>query len=161
MEYQDLTAINGRLNYENVNIIRRQIYANAASVESLRGGPHGHMGQTMTPSTYLTVTAAPYNNPPNPGTLPPRPAAVFPQKCEDTKAAHKRALDEYNTSNNFDKAIKQQIMRAIKYLIFLTPIENRITCFSRVTARTMLRYLFNAYGNITPQQIYVNDKMTK
>jgi hypothetical protein len=35
MEYQDLTAINGRPNYDNVNTIRHQIYANAASVDSL------------------------------------------------------------------------------------------------------------------------------
>jgi hypothetical protein len=152
MEYQDLTAINGRPNYENVNTIRRQIYDNAASVDSLRGGPHGHLGQIMTPATYLTVTATPYNNPPNPGPLPP------------TKAAHKIALDEYNTSNNFDKAIKaikQQIVRAIKYPIFLKPIENHITGSSRVTERTMLQYLFNAYSNITPQQIEFNDKMMK
>jgi hypothetical protein len=76
MEYQDLTAINSRPNYENVNKIRRQIYANAASVDSLQGGPHGHLGQIMMPATYLTVTAKPYNNPKNPGPLPPRPAAV-------------------------------------------------------------------------------------
>jgi hypothetical protein len=68
------------------------------------------------------VTSTPSKNPPNPGPLPPRPAAVSPQQWEDTKASHKRALDEYNTSNNFDKAIKQQIIRAIKDPIFLKPI---------------------------------------
>jgi hypothetical protein len=161
MEYQELTAIKGRPNYENVNTVHRQIYANAASVESLRGGPHGHLGQIMTSEKYLTVTATPYNIPPNPGLLPPRPAAVSPQQWEDTKAAHKRALDEYNTSNIFYKAIKQHIVRAIKDAIFLKPLENQITGFSRLTACTMLQYLFNAYGNITPQQIDVNDKMMK
>jgi hypothetical protein len=115
----------------------------------------------MKPATYLTVTATPYNKLPNPGPLPPRPAAVSPQQWEDTKAAQKRALDEYNTSNNFDKAINQQIVRAIKDTIFLKPIENHITGFLRVTARTMLQYLFNAYGNITPQQLDVNDKIMK
>jgi hypothetical protein len=94
----------------------------------------------MTPSTYLTVMASPYNSPPNPGPIPPRPAAVFPQQWDDTKAAHKRASDEYNTSNNIDKGIKQQIVRAIKDPIFLKPIENHITGFSRFTARTMLQY---------------------
>jgi hypothetical protein len=161
MIYQDLTAINDWPNYKNINTIRRQIYANAASVDSLRGGTHGHLDQIMTPATYLKVTATPYNNPPNPGPLPPRHAAVCPQQWEDTKAAHKLALDEYNTSKNFYKAIKQQIVRAIKDPIFLKPIENHITGFSRVTARTMLQYLFNAYGNITPQQLDVNEKMTK
>jgi hypothetical protein len=161
MEYQELKAIKVRPDCENVNTIPRQIYANAGSVDSLRGGPHGHLVQVRTPSTYLTVTATPYNILPNPGPLPPRPAAVSPQQWEDTKAAHKRALDEYNTSNNFDKAIKQQIVRAIKDPIFLKPLENHITGFSHVTARTMLQSLFNAYGNITPQQLDVNDKMTK
>jgi hypothetical protein len=70
-------------------------------------------------------------------------------------------LDEYNTSNNFDKAIKQQIVKAIKDPIFLKPIENHITGFSRVTARTMLQYLCNAYGNIMPQKPDVNDRMMK
>jgi hypothetical protein len=34
IEYQELTAITGRPNYESINTIRRQIYANASSVES-------------------------------------------------------------------------------------------------------------------------------
>jgi hypothetical protein len=34
MEYQELTAIQGRPNYKKGNTIRRQIYANAASVDS-------------------------------------------------------------------------------------------------------------------------------
>jgi hypothetical protein len=115
----------------------------------------------MTPAAYLTVTATPYNNPPNPGPLPPRPPAVFPHKWEDTKVAHKKSLDEYTMSNNFDKAIKQQIVKAIKDPIFLKLIENQITGFSRVTVRAMQQYLFNSYGNITPQQLDVNDKMIK
>jgi hypothetical protein len=150
MEYQTLTAIKGRPNYENINTIHRQIYANAASVESLRGGAHGHLGQIMTATTYLTVTATPFNNLPNPGPLPPRPAAPFPAQWDDTNAEHKCALDEYNTSYNLNKATKQQISKAVKDPIFLKLIENHITRFSRVTARTMLQYLFNAYRNITP-----------
>jgi hypothetical protein len=71
MEYKTLTAIKGRPNCEKSNTIHRQIYDNAASVESLRGGVHGHLGQIVTAATYLTVTATPYNNPPNPGPLPP------------------------------------------------------------------------------------------
>jgi hypothetical protein len=150
MGYQTLTAIKGRPNYENINMIRRKIYANADSFESLRGGAHGHLGQIVTAATYLTVTVTPYNNPPKPGPLPPHPAAAFPAQLDDTKAAHKRTLDEYNTSHNLDKAIKQQIMKAVKDSIFLKPIKNHITGFLRLTARTMLQYLFNAYGNITP-----------
>jgi hypothetical protein len=122
MEYQTLTTIKGRPNYENINTIRRQICINAASVESLRGGAQSHLGQIMTAATYLTVTATPYNNPHNPGPMPPRPAAAFPAQWDDTKAAHKGALDEYNTSHNLDKAIKHKIIKAVKDPILLKPI---------------------------------------
>jgi hypothetical protein len=44
MEYQELTAINNSPNYEAINTIRRQCYANASGVESQRGGIHGHLG---------------------------------------------------------------------------------------------------------------------
>jgi hypothetical protein len=70
-------------------------------------------------------------------------------------------LDEYNISNNFDKAIKQKISKAIKDPIFLKPIENHISGFSRVEARAMFHYLFNAYGNITPLRLDDNDTMMK
>jgi hypothetical protein len=130
MEYQTLTAIKGRPNYETTNTTCRQIYANTASINSLRGGAHGHLWQIMTPVTYLPVTATPYKNPPHPGPQPPWPPAFFPQQWDDMKAAHKRQLDEFNTSNNFDKSIKHQIIKAVQDPIFLTPIENHITGFS-------------------------------
>jgi hypothetical protein len=149
IEYKTLAAIKGRPNYENINAFRRQIYANVVSVESIRGGVHGFLGQVVAPATYITLTATPYNNPPNPGPLPPRPPALFPQQWDDMKAAHKWPLDEFNTSNIFDKAIKQHIIKVVKDLIFLKPIENHITGFSRIKARTMLQYMFNSYGNIT------------
>jgi hypothetical protein len=94
MEYQTLTAIKGLPNYENINPIRRQIYANAASVESLRSGTHGQLGKIISAATYLTVTETSYNNPPNPGPLSPQPAAAFPTQWDGNKAEHKRALDE-------------------------------------------------------------------
>jgi hypothetical protein len=161
MEYQTLTAIKGRPNYENINTIRRQIYANAYSVQLLRGGAGGRQGQIMTALTYLMITSTPYNNMPNPGALPRRPSAAFPAQWHTTKAAHKRALDEYNTSHNIDKSIKQQIIKAVKDPVFLEPINNHITGFLRVTACTMFQNLFNAYGNITPRQLDTNDTMMK
>jgi hypothetical protein len=105
--------------------------------------------------------ATPYNNPPNPGPQPPRPPEIFPQQWDHIKAAHKRQLDEFNTSNNFKKAIKQQIIKAVQDPIFLKPIENHITGFSRITARTMVQYIFNDYANITPLQLDTNYTMMK
>jgi hypothetical protein len=94
MGYQTLTAIKSRTNCENINTIHRQIYANAASVDSLHGGAHGHLRNVTTPVTYLTVTATPYNNPPSTGPQSPRTLALFPQQWDGMKAAHKWQLKE-------------------------------------------------------------------
>jgi hypothetical protein len=65
------------------------------------------------------------------------------------------------TSHNLDKAIKQQIIKAVKDPIFLKAIENHITRFLRITAHTMIQYLFKAYGNITPLQLDANATIMK
>jgi hypothetical protein len=91
------------------------------------------------------VSAAPFTTPPNPWQLPPHPGNLFPQKWEDTKAAHLRGVDEYTASNNLDKAVNQQIIKATTDQIFLKPLENHIHGYSRVTARAMIQFLFDAY----------------
>jgi hypothetical protein len=63
--------------------------------------------------------------------------------------------------NNLDKAIKQQVIKAITDPIFLKPLENHISGYSRVSARAMIQFLFDVYCNITPLQLDVNDKIMK
>jgi hypothetical protein len=147
--------------------IRQKIYANASSIDSHRGGITGRPAQIMSPATYLTVSAASFTTPPNPGQRPPSPGNLLLQKWEAMKAAHQRrgrggGVDEYTTSNNMDKAIKQQIIKAISEPIFIKPSENHIPGYSRITAHAVIQFLFNAYyGNITPLQLDANDKMMK
>jgi hypothetical protein len=115
----------------------------------------------MLSAAYLTVSSAPFTTPPNPGPLPPRPANLFPQQWEDVQATHIRGLEEYTTSNNLDKAVKQQIIKAIVDPIFLKPLENHISGYLRVTVRAMIQFLFNSYEKITPLQLDANEKMMK
>jgi hypothetical protein len=115
----------------------------------------------MSPAAHLAVLATPFTTLPNPGPLPPRPANIFPQQWKDVKATQKRGLYEYTTYNNLDKAVKQQIIKAIVDPIFLKSLVNYISGYSRVTAHAMIQFLFNSYGNITPLQLDENDKMMK
>jgi hypothetical protein len=161
IEYPTLKTINVRPTYEIIHKICRQIYTNAASVDSHSGGINGHLGQLMLPAAYLTVSAAPFTTSPKPGPLPPRPANLFPQQWEDVKATHKLGLDEYTTSYNLDKSVKQHIIKAIVEPIFLKPLENHVSGYSRVATRAMIHFLFNSYGNITPLQLDENYKMMK
>jgi hypothetical protein len=63
--------------------------------------------------------------------------------------------------HNLDKAVKQQIIKAIADPIFLKPLENHVSGYSRVTARKMIQFLFNSYVNITLLQLGANDKTMK
>jgi hypothetical protein len=80
MEYPTLETINVRQTYESIHKICRQIYANAASIDSHCGGINGHLGQLMLPAAYVTVSAALFTTPPNPGPFPTLPANLFPQQ---------------------------------------------------------------------------------
>jgi hypothetical protein len=73
------------------------------------------------------VSAAPFKTPPNPGKLPPHPGIVVTRQWEDMKAAHQWGVDEYTTSKNLDKAITQQIIKAITDPIFIKPLKNHIS----------------------------------
>jgi hypothetical protein len=121
----------------------------------------GTLTKSCPPTTYLTVSATPFTTPPNLGPLPPRPGNLPPQQGEDMKLNHQRGLDEYTTYNNLEKAIKQQVIKDIMDPIFLKPLENHIRGFSRTSARAIIQYVFDAYGNITLIQLDANDRMMK
>jgi hypothetical protein len=127
IKYPIITTTNGRLTYEGINKISRQIYANALGVDSHRGSINGHLGQIMSPATYLAMSSAPFITPSNPGQLPPRQRNLFPQQWDTMKLAHKRGAYKYTTSNNLDKAVKQHVIKVITDPIFLTTLENHIS----------------------------------
>jgi hypothetical protein len=77
------------------------------------------------------------------------------------KLTQQRGVDEYTTLKNLDKAVKQQIIKAITDPILLKPLENHISAYSQVSALEMLQFLFDAYGNITHLQLDANDNMMK
>jgi hypothetical protein len=60
-----------------------------------------------------------------------------------------------------EKAANKQVINAITDPIFLKPLENHISGYSRVSARTMIQFLFDAYGNITPIQLDTNGNTMK
>jgi hypothetical protein len=96
----------------------------------------------------------------------PRPATTTPMQSIPSAVVKNEVnpstrLDEYTTPDSLDKAINQQVIKAITDPIFLKPLENRISGYSRVRARALIQFLFNACGNTTQLQLETNDKMMK
>jgi hypothetical protein len=77
------------------------------------------------------------------------------------KLSHKSGSDEYTTLNNLDKAVNQQIIKAVTGPIFSKPLESHSSGYFRVTIRAMIQFLFRAYSNTTPLGLDANDIMMK
>ena len=66
-----LTPIVGEPTVLTIRKLRREIFANAASVHSPRGGgSNGHLALVMTPVAYLARATVAYVDPVHPGAAP-------------------------------------------------------------------------------------------
>ena len=66
--YPILPKINGEPSYASIADLHQKLNANAASVHSNLGcGTLGHLWLTLKPEIYNTLTATPFELPPNPG----------------------------------------------------------------------------------------------
>eukprot|EP00978_Attheya_sp_CCMP212_P029639 scaffold105968_cov41-Attheya_sp.AAC.1 len=82
--------------YKTIKLARDELYGNAASIPSLRGGGiHGHLALTLTDAEYLQVA----NNvafvaPVHPGPLTYTANATGPQEIEQARL-YKLSLEEF------------------------------------------------------------------
>ena len=67
-ETPELKKIHGEPTYESLELLIKQLKANARSVHSnLGGGQHGHLGLVISPATYNHISAVPFMKPLFPG----------------------------------------------------------------------------------------------
>ena len=80
-EHPVLTAIRGEPTYETLHHLKKELKANARSVQTtLGGGNHGYLGMILTPAEYLRIASTdPFTRPPNPGVLFPNPNGTAAQ----------------------------------------------------------------------------------
>jgi hypothetical protein len=71
-----LPKIEGRPTYDTITALATEIHHNTASIQSeLGGGANGHLGTSLNPPVYATISAVPWMNPPNPAPPPLPPSS--------------------------------------------------------------------------------------
>jgi hypothetical protein len=124
--------------YDALKYHQLSLNANAASVQfKLGNGLLGLLALTVSPEVHDKLAGEPFVVPINPG-----PAATFPDALTGAQIANirqdrdelKALFIEYYAT---DKALKQQIIRAVDKL-YLHTLNHRITGFANVTTRQML-----------------------
>jgi hypothetical protein len=90
-----LTPIIGKPTLLAIRKLRREIYANSATIHCpCGGGNNGHLALVMAPATYLARAAVPYNDPVHPGASPTHAdGSTAPQI---TEINHQFAQDQFD-----------------------------------------------------------------
>ena len=112
-QFENLTPINGEPDFETILKLKNEVKANAQSVPTtLGGGNHGLLGLVINPVEYALVSNTPFTSEPYPGalTFPAGTTALQSKVLED---AYKKRLALYNACIGVEKAILQQIVKAV------------------------------------------------
>jgi hypothetical protein len=135
------------------------LQANAASIHSeLGGGDLGHLALTVPPQVFATLSNTPWVVPLNPGPTPPvllpnATAAQINANCY----RHLENIKIFQTYNNVQNALKQQILAAVDN-IYVWTLRNTHTGYTMVTTLQILNHLYTTYGQLTPMAMQENDR---
>jgi hypothetical protein len=93
-----LDKMEGRPTYETITELAANIHRNTASIHSeLGGSANGHLGVSLNPPVYATISAVPWIDPPNPGPLPIIPATSTGNQILAFECQHKALLNMWRT----------------------------------------------------------------
>ena len=150
--HETLTPPEGDLNYTSIQLLQKEILANACSVPSnLGGGQHGHGGLACSAIEYTNISNAPYVRPTLPPPLVHDNNATGPVMAENNRI-YNAALDKYLETNHIERTLLNQILDTLGPDI-MAPVTNTTTGIIDRTIPTLFKYLFDTYGNITARSI--------
>ena len=152
--HEALTPIVGKPTNTTLQLLQRQLYTNARSVPSPRGGgQHGRLAIVMSDAEYLTRAGIPFEIPIHPG--PPPPPVGAAAAISVLLRIHADAVDDVTRYNNLCAALTAQIISAVN-ASFLSALEDPVFGFSDVSPRTMLDHLRTEYGTLSPEELEAN-----
>ena len=151
-DYPELSKISGEPTLGSLMTLRNELKANAQSVTTtLGGGANGHLGLVLSAQAYEQIA---------PGTPYIRP--VLPEMDVDNNdtryiLAQKRLdydtdLALYREFVAMERILIQQIVNAIDGK-FLKAIRSKTTNKINKTIPDILTYLFETYGDVSPQEL--------
>ncbi|KAI2509715.1 hypothetical protein MHU86_4697 [Fragilaria crotonensis] len=152
--FETLTPILGKPTNTTLQLLQRQLFTNARSVPSARGGGvHGHLAILLSDAEYLARVGSEFIVPVHPG---PPPAAVGTSASVSVALrTYADALADVTLYNNLRAALTAQILTAVN-ASFLSALEDPDFGFGDVTPLAMLTHLRNEYGTMTPEELERN-----
>ena len=159
-EHERLTPIVGKPDYISLQRLKKQIKANVQAVPStLGGGTHGMLGLVISDVEYATVSAVPFVREPYPGALafPTNTTNLQSKVIEDT---YKKSMKRYESCIGVDKAIRQQIVKAI-HEDWLKPLRDPTSDMLQGSIPDILQYLFTHHGDVSADALDTKETEVK
>jgi hypothetical protein len=152
--FETLTPISGKPTNTTLQLLQRQLYTNARSVPSARGGGlHGHLALLLSEADYIARVGVAFAVPVHPG--PPPVAVGTAAVVAVAIRAYNEQLADVTLYNNLRAALTAQILTAVN-ASFLSALEDPDFGFGDVTPFAMLEHLRNEYGTMTPEELERN-----
>ena len=152
-----LPSIQGEPTYHPLAAILSALKANAASIPSNKGGSaNGYLGIVVSNNVYSTIAPGnPFVPPTNPTQHPTIPRGSTDAAISTLNRRHDEKLREWKEHNNVQRALKKQLATAVDKIYLEAHYDDNVG-YENVSIRTLIQYLFDEYGDITPIDLRAN-----
>jgi hypothetical protein len=153
--HETLTPTIGKPSNTTLQLLQRQLFFNARSVHSARGGGnHGHLAMVLIKNAdYIARVGVPFLVPMHPG--PPPDAVGTAAGVSVALRNYTAAINDVTLYNNLRAALTSQILSA-DTPTFLRALEDPDFGFGDVAPLAMMTHLRSEYGTLTPEELKKN-----
>ena len=148
-----LVPMTGRPTYLSLVNLRKQLTANAATIQSsLGGGQHGHAGLVLPPTIYATMSDTPFDLPSAPSLEPVYQQNATAAQISATDRIHTEHWRRYHESHSVHTFLKNQLLQCLEShytRIFMDSTTGVVT----MSLLQMFDYLFQTYGQVTNSEV--------
>ena len=117
-----LTPVNGPPTNSSLQLLKKELYANAMAIHSTRGGGHfGHLAIVMANADYTALTGQAFIAPIHPGNAPIHAVAATNAQIMETNRQFLADHSEHKLFLMVSQELKKQLLAAITtiYLLLL------------------------------------------
>jgi hypothetical protein len=152
----------GKPSTPTIRQLKKELYANARSIHSDRGGGlNGHLGLVMPSAAYVIRAGAAFDKPNHPGIQPVHAAAATVAQITAANRSYDHAMDEFKTYTTITEKLKQQVLSAVDP-IYYQDLEDGTFGYADVRIPAIITHLTTTYGTLTASDLETNrDKSTE
>jgi hypothetical protein len=152
-----LTPIANRPSTATLNLLKKEIYANAMSKPSiLGGGNHGFLALVMSPNGYAQLNGTiPFIDPVHPGAQAAHPAGATGPQMTESNRKHDYDLTTYVEFAAMRDHLKGQLIAAV-HETYIQILSDEIFGFANVIPRDIMEHLMLTYGVRTVEDLETN-----